>query len=189
MAVNQLFRPSVLHQAKLLFRTTPFTTATARTVRTAGRIRPFRFQRPYSSTPPPQPKPNPTPNLNSPTASPSLSQRLKTLSKEYGWTALAVYLGLSALDFPFCFLAVRVLGTERIGRAEHAVLSGFWTAVGSVAPSWREAYEERRKVKKIEKEERETAERKEDEAAGLEPKKKGDASKWFTSMISDAKRS
>jgi len=30
---------------------------------------------------------------------------------------------LSALDFPFCFLAVRTLGTDRIGRWEHIVLS------------------------------------------------------------------
>jgi N-terminal acetyltransferase 2 len=43
------------------------------------------------------------------------------MSKEYGWTALAVYLGLSALDFPFCFIAVRMIGTETIGRWEHTV--------------------------------------------------------------------
>ena len=53
----------------------------------------------------------------------SLSQRLRKLSREYGWSALGVYLALSALDFPFCFLAVRTLGTDRIGRWEHAVLS------------------------------------------------------------------
>lgn len=60
---------------------------------------------------------------------PSLSQRLKALSKEYGYSALGVYLALSALDFPFCFLAVRYLGTERIGRWEEA-------AVGFVKPYW-----------------------------------------------------
>src|SRR5271168_2185845 len=53
----------------------------------------------------------------------SLSQRLRKLSREYGWTALGVYLALSALDFPFCFLAVKLLGTDRIGRWEHVVLS------------------------------------------------------------------
>ena len=61
---------------------------------------------------PPPPEPEPT----------SLSARLKKLSREYGWSALGVYLLLSALDFPFCFLAVRTLGTERIGRWEHIVL-------------------------------------------------------------------
>lgn len=33
-----------------------------------------------------------------------------------------MYLGLSALDFPFCFAAVRLLGVERIGYYEHVVV-------------------------------------------------------------------
>ena len=45
----------------------------------------------------------------------SLSGRLKKLSREYGWTAVGVYLSLSVLDFPFCFLLVRTVGTEKIG--------------------------------------------------------------------------
>jgi len=53
----------------------------------------------------------------------SLSQRLKKLTREYGWSALGVYLALTALDFPFCFLAVKFLGTDRIGHWEHVVLS------------------------------------------------------------------
>ncbi|EPE02206.1 peptide alpha-n-acetyltransferase [Ophiostoma piceae UAMH 11346] len=53
----------------------------------------------------------------------SLSQRLKKLSREYGWAAVGIYLGLSALDFPFCFLLVRWLGTDRIAAAEHFVVS------------------------------------------------------------------
>lgn len=44
-----------------------------------------------------------------------LSARLKKLSREYGWAAVGVYLGLSVLDFPFCFLLVRVVGTDKIG--------------------------------------------------------------------------
>lgn len=48
---------------------------------------------------------------------PSLSARLKKLSREYGWSAVGVYLGLSVLDFPFCFLLVRTVGTDRIGEA------------------------------------------------------------------------
>ncbi|KIV78927.1 hypothetical protein PV11_06526 [Exophiala sideris] len=64
---------------------------------------------------------------NSTTAPPpkenlSLKERLKKLSREYGWSAVGVYLALSALDFPFCFLAVRTLGTDRIGRWEHAIV-------------------------------------------------------------------
>jgi len=53
----------------------------------------------------------------------SFSQRLKKLTREYGWSALGVYLTLSALDFPFCFLAVKLLGTDRIGRWEHVIVS------------------------------------------------------------------
>ncbi|KAG6031510.1 hypothetical protein E4U41_007544 [Claviceps citrina] len=53
----------------------------------------------------------------------SLSQRLKRLSKEYGWSAVGVYLALSVLDFPFCFLLVRIVGTDTIGKVEHYVLS------------------------------------------------------------------
>lgn len=41
------------------------------------------------------------------------------MSKEYGWTAVGVYLALSALDFPFCFLFVRMVGTEQIGKCIH----------------------------------------------------------------------
>ena len=46
----------------------------------------------------------------------TLGGRLKKLSREYGWSALGVYLALSALDFPFCYLLVRYLGADRIGR-------------------------------------------------------------------------
>lgn len=80
----------------------------------------------FNSTKPPF---NPTPHLNSPEPSLSLSQRFRKLSREYGWSALGVYLALSALDFPFCFLAVRWLGTDRIGHWEHVVLEWVWTVV------------------------------------------------------------
>ncbi|KAG6004327.1 hypothetical protein E4U54_000550 [Claviceps lovelessii] len=53
----------------------------------------------------------------------SLSQKLKRLSKEYGWSAVGVYLALSVLDFPFCFLLVRIVGTDTIGKVEHYVIS------------------------------------------------------------------
>jgi hypothetical protein len=75
---------------------------------------------------------------------PSLSARLKHLSKEYGYSALGVYLALSALDFPFCFLAVRTIGSERIGEYEEAFvasLRGAYVAARSkigVLPEWKE---------------------------------------------------
>lgn len=46
----------------------------------------------------------------------SLAGRLKKLSREYGWSAVGVYAGLSILDFPFCFLIVRIVGADKIGR-------------------------------------------------------------------------
>lgn len=42
---------------------------------------------------------------------------------------MGIYFSLSALDFPFCFLAVRLLGTERIGHWEHVVMESFWKVV------------------------------------------------------------
>ncbi|OBT69727.1 hypothetical protein VE03_00854 [Pseudogymnoascus sp. 23342-1-I1] len=53
----------------------------------------------------------------------TLGQRMKKLSREYGWSALGVYLALTALDFPLCYLLVQWLGTDRVGRWEHAVVS------------------------------------------------------------------
>jgi hypothetical protein len=64
----------------------------------------------------------------------SLSQRLKTLSREYGWSALGVYLLLSALDFPFCFATVRLVGVERIGHLEHTIMDWVKGALGQFWP-------------------------------------------------------
>ncbi|KAL9586756.1 MAG: hypothetical protein Q9212_000703 [Teloschistes hypoglaucus] len=96
-------------------------------VRNANRrpVRHFLNKR-FDSTKPPF---NPTSHLGSPEPSLSLSQRLRKLSREYGWSALGVYFLLSALDFPFCFLAVRWLGTDTIGRWESAIVDGFWKLV------------------------------------------------------------
>ncbi len=65
----------------------------------------------------------------------SIRERFKVLSKKYGWAAVGVYFGLSVLDFPFCFLAVRLIGPDRIGEAEHWVVNNFWNLVALVAPS------------------------------------------------------
>ena len=94
--------------------------------------RPVRhlLSRHFNSNKPPY---DPTPHLGSP-PSLSLSQRLRKLSREYGWSALGVYLALSALDFPFCFLAVRWVGTERIGHWESVIIEGFWKVISIVYP-------------------------------------------------------
>ena len=45
-----------------------------------------------------------------------------------------VYFGLSALDLPFCFLAVRGLGTDRVARWEHAIVGTVKDAIKAVMP-------------------------------------------------------
>jgi len=42
------------------------------------------------------------------------STGIKALVKEYGWSALAVYLGLSCIDYPLCFMAVHSVGEDKI---------------------------------------------------------------------------
>ncbi|RNJ56244.1 hypothetical protein D7B24_007527 [Verticillium nonalfalfae] len=80
----------------------------------------------------------------------SLSQRLKKLSKEYGWSAVGVYFALSVLDFPFCFLLVRVVGTDRIGQLEHWVMSCVKKAIPDSVEAWWHEY--RAALKGVEKE-------------------------------------
>jgi hypothetical protein len=60
---------------------------------------------------------------------------MKALSKEYGWTAVGVYFGLSVLDFPFCFLAVQVLGPDRVGKWEHAIVNAVKSVLAMAFPS------------------------------------------------------
>ncbi|KAI5860785.1 hypothetical protein GGS23DRAFT_209674 [Durotheca rogersii] len=84
-----------------------------------------------SATPPPKGATPPEPQ--------GFSARLKKLSREYGWAALGVYLGLTVLDFPFCFLLVRAVGTERIGEIEHFVISNVKKAIPeSVRNRWQD---------------------------------------------------
>lgn len=83
--------------------------------------RPQGSQIKYTGPSPPRSPPEP--------AQLSLSQRLRKLSREYGWSALGVYLALSALDFPFSFIAVRWLGTDRIGHWEHVALEWIKTMI------------------------------------------------------------
>ncbi len=80
----------------------------------------FRAKRPFHSSRPRRAEAAPKDGNAAPAESLSLSARLKKLSREYGWTAVGVYLSLSVLDFPFCFLLVRVVGTEKIGELARA---------------------------------------------------------------------
>lgn len=79
------------------------------------------------------PSPNVTSQLGSPPAKLGLRDRLKDLFKRYGWVSVGVYFALSVLDFPFCFLAVRLAGPERIGQIEHRILESMRPAY---EPAW-----------------------------------------------------
>jgi hypothetical protein len=93
------------------------------------RIRSLRF---FHNTRPRRngrPSPDPTPNLNSGGAAAeaepqSLGARMRKLSREYGWSAIGVYFALTALDFPFCYLFVRQMGTDKIGEFDSCLYYG-----------------------------------------------------------------
>lgn len=70
----------------------------------------------------------------------SLSARLKKLSREYGWTAVGIYLALSVLDFPFCFLLVRTVGTEKIAYLEDIVVSYAQKVIPDRVQNWWREY-------------------------------------------------
>ncbi|KAK3898530.1 hypothetical protein C8A05DRAFT_47179 [Staphylotrichum tortipilum] len=86
-----------------------------------------------------------------PAESLSLSQRLKKLSREYGWTAVGIYLALSVLDFPFCFLLVRTVGTEKIAHLEDIVVSYAKKVIPEGAQTWWREYRQAAKDVKRER--------------------------------------
>lgn len=52
-------------------------------------------------------------------AAPKKPTGLKALMKEYGYSALGVYFGLSMIDLPLCYLLVHSLGKDEIERYEN----------------------------------------------------------------------
>ncbi|KAI4841758.1 hypothetical protein E4T44_07701 [Aureobasidium sp. EXF-8845] len=117
---NQIWRPQQRAQFHRLF-----AQKTANTANNTATWRQLlsRFRNPssrrWSSS---RPTPDPTPQLGSPSPQLSFFQRFKQLGKEYGWVVTGIYFGLSALDLPFCFLAVRALGPDRVAHWEHAIV-------------------------------------------------------------------
>ena len=105
------------NQRALLSQLTAVPRSTVARSRFAARVKtPFlKPRRPFHSSRPRRADAAPKDGNAAPTESLSLSARLKKLSREYGWTAVGIYLALSVLDFPFCFLLVRTVGTEKIG--------------------------------------------------------------------------
>ncbi|KAI5199114.1 hypothetical protein E4T39_06392 [Aureobasidium subglaciale] len=130
-AVQHIWRPQQRAQFHRVFaQKTANTTNTSTWRQLLSRFRNPNSRRWNSS----RPNPDPTPQLGSPAPQLSFYQRFKQLGKEYGWVVTGVYFGLSALDLPFCFLAVRGLGTDRVARWEHAIVGTIKDAVKAVMP-------------------------------------------------------
>ncbi|KAL2863045.1 uncharacterized protein BJX67DRAFT_385027 [Aspergillus lucknowensis] len=151
MSLQQPLRLWAFRTLNLNLKIAPYSSRTTTMMRTSRLTprRPFSSQQPrfrtynqhqqrlrsFHSTRSLPNKSGPSPyTYESPNSTPSLSQRLKTLSREYGWSALWIYLFLSALDFPFCFAGVRYLGAEKIGHYEHVVVESMKGAVEKVWP-------------------------------------------------------
>lgn len=64
---------------------------------------------------------------------------MRALFKEYGMSAVGVYFLLSVLDFPFCFLFVKMVGTEKIAHYEHIIVDGFWNIMPEAIRQFRPA--------------------------------------------------
>jgi hypothetical protein len=134
---QQLSRLPQQRAAHFFHRTTNKTTSSSTSTSTWRNHLLFRFRTSFSRqtrSNSSRPTPDPTPHLGSPAPQLSFYQRFKQLGKEYGWVVTGVYFGLSALDLPLCFLAVRSLGTERVARWEHAIVGTVRDAIKSVMP-------------------------------------------------------
>lgn len=79
---------------------------------------------------------------NSPEPNLSLSQRLKTLIKSYGWYALGVYLVLSAVDFGIAFAAINIIGAAQVTRVTDYIKGSIYSVLHSLPPEpGRQEYE------------------------------------------------
>ncbi|KAJ9479391.1 putative N-terminal acetyltransferase 2 [Pseudozyma hubeiensis] len=69
---------------------------------------------------PPQPEPE-SEDTDSPPPKATLRERLKFLTRRYGWWALGVYLLASSVDFSLTFLAIHLLGADHIRSLESSL--------------------------------------------------------------------
>ncbi|BGP40901.1 DUF1279 super [Rhodotorula kratochvilovae] len=75
-----------------------------------------------------------------------LTQRIKYLFRKHGWTALVVYLLLSAADFGACFLVISAVGADRVRDAEDWTLDHLGWRRKTDGPDGHEAGKWRRAV-------------------------------------------
>ncbi|GAA5864122.1 hypothetical protein JCM1840_000708 [Sporobolomyces johnsonii] len=85
-------------------------------------VRTRPFSRPFSWSPFRTSSSAPSSALPADTSSLPVTQRLKILFRTHGWSALAIYLLLSAVDFGLTFLLIYAVGADRVRDAEDWVL-------------------------------------------------------------------
>lgn len=93
------------------------------------------------SRPPRASSPTPPHSPSSPSAPSShevqqtVSGRLKTLIKTYGWYALGVYVVFSTIDFGVAFLAINLLGASQVSYMASSIKSLFFDLIGRTTPA------------------------------------------------------
>ncbi|KAI5957461.1 NAT2 [Candida theae] len=101
------FRPA--NPLRSYFRSTVFPTRAYNSLRSSFKSMRFNSSTTHNVPPPKGKKP----------------QGIKALMKEYGYPALAVYLGLSMIDLPICYVLVHSMGQEKIQYYENKVKQTF----------------------------------------------------------------
>ncbi|KAH6844991.1 hypothetical protein B0I37DRAFT_378872 [Chaetomium sp. MPI-CAGE-AT-0009] len=139
------------HQRALMSQLRVTRTTVARSKFAQARIPALKPKRPFHFTRPRRADAAPKSGDAAAEASLSLSARLKKLSREYGWAAAGIYLALSVLDFPFCFLLVRTVGTEKIAYLEDIVVHNAQKVIPERVQAWWREYRQAAKEAKRER--------------------------------------
>jgi hypothetical protein len=103
-------------------------TTETRALTGALRISPFRS---IHATPARLSSPSHSPDAKEPL---SLSQRLKTLVKTYGWYAFGVYFAVSVVDFAVAFAGINLLGAEYVSSLAASAKAWVFSLVYSRPP-------------------------------------------------------
>ncbi|KAA1472776.1 hypothetical protein DENSPDRAFT_839139 [Dentipellis sp. KUC8613] len=115
-------------------------TAETRTLTRAPRISSFRI---FHSSPARFGSPPASPTSSSTEApNASLTQRLKTLIKSYGWYALGVYAVIAVLDFGVAFVGINLLGAEYVSSVTASIKSYVLSMVSRPPEPGREGIED-----------------------------------------------
>ncbi|KAF9430823.1 hypothetical protein BGZ94_003612 [Podila epigama] len=104
-------------------------------------------RRGFASSTSPAPKASTTTSTSQPVKKAGMMDKIKDLVKQYGYTGVAVYLGISMIDLAATFVIVKAAGMEKIEAAQDWVLDNVGTYLGykTSAEKHAEELEKRRK--------------------------------------------